>query len=74
MRVLTYTPVPADSFGTDSFYAIWITPPDNLSDEEIIPKDINNLNLKDWIVKMYEKWELNNPNFQALKQRKLKVI
>jgi len=40
MRVLTYTPAPADSFGTDSFYAIWITPPDSVSAEEIIPKDI----------------------------------
>jgi Ca-activated chloride channel family protein len=40
MRVLTYTPVPADSFGTNSFYAIWITPPDNIADAEIIPKDI----------------------------------
>lgn len=40
MHVLTYTPTPADSFGTDSFYALWITPPDELADDEIIPKDI----------------------------------
>jgi Ca-activated chloride channel family protein len=40
MRILTYTPSPADSFGTDSFYAIWITPPDSVSDQDIIPKDI----------------------------------
>jgi hypothetical protein len=32
--------------------------------KEEIPKDINNLNLKDWIVKMYEKYELNNPDYQ----------
>jgi Ca-activated chloride channel family protein len=31
LDVSTYTPVPADSFGTDSFYALWITPPDSLS-------------------------------------------
>ena len=40
MRILTYTPAPEDSFGTDSFYALWITPPDSLEDEEIIPKSI----------------------------------
>ncbi len=39
-RVLTYTPTPSDSFGTDSFYALWITPPDSVPDEQIIPKDI----------------------------------
>ncbi len=38
--LLTYTPTPADSFGTDSFYALWITPPDSITDEEIISKDI----------------------------------
>ncbi len=38
--VLTYTPVPDDSIGTDSYYAIWITPPDNLGNDDIIPKDI----------------------------------
>ena len=39
-EVLTYTPVPEDSFGTDSFYALWITPPDSLTEDEIIPKDV----------------------------------
>ena len=38
--VLTYTPVPEDSFGVDSFYALWITPPDSTSETEILPKDI----------------------------------
>jgi len=40
MRILTYTPVPEDSFGTDSFYTLWITPPDSLEKEEILPKSI----------------------------------
>ncbi len=39
-EVLTYTPSPEDSFGTDSFYALWITPPDSLTEDEIIPKDV----------------------------------
>jgi Ca-activated chloride channel family protein len=39
-HVLTYTPVPADSFGKDSFYALWITPPDSFSNWQPIPKDI----------------------------------
>ncbi len=38
--LLTYTPVLEDSFGTDSFYALWITPPDSIEEEEILPKDI----------------------------------
>ena len=38
--VLTYTPTTEDSIGTDSYYAIWITPPDNLGDEQVIPKNI----------------------------------
>ncbi len=38
--LLTYTPVPEDSIGTDSYYAIWITPPDDLGDNEVIPKNI----------------------------------
>ncbi|MEJ2545348.1 MAG: VIT domain-containing protein [Calditrichaceae bacterium] len=40
MRILTYTPAPEDSFGTESFYMLWVTPPDSLDDEEIIPKSI----------------------------------
>jgi len=39
-HVLTYTPVPEDSFGTDSFYALWITPPDSFANWKPIPKDI----------------------------------
>lgn len=38
---------------------------------EDIPKDINNLNLKDWIVDMYKKYEVNNPEYQEFKQKKL---
>jgi Ca-activated chloride channel family protein len=40
MRILTYTPSTEDSFGTDSYYTLWITPPDSLEDEEIIPKSL----------------------------------
>lgn len=29
MNILTYTPTPEDSMGTDSFSAMWITPPDS---------------------------------------------
>ena len=39
-NVLSYKPTVKDSIGTDSFYALWITPPDSLTDNEIIPKDI----------------------------------
>ena len=39
-QVLTYKPSAGDSIGTDNFYAIWITPPDSIAGEEIIPKDI----------------------------------
>jgi len=38
--------------------------------KEEIPKDINNLNLKDWIVKMYEKYEKNSPEYQKYKDKK----
>ena len=38
--LLTYTPTVEDSMGTDSFYSLWITPPDSISDDETIPKDI----------------------------------
>ena len=41
--------------------------------DEEIPKDINNLNLKDWIVKMYEKYEKNNPSYQQWKEKKMKL-
>lgn len=39
--------------------------------KEKIPENINNLNLKDWIVEMYQKYEVNNPEYQSFKQRKL---
>ncbi|MBU0473960.1 MAG: VWA domain-containing protein [Bacteroidetes bacterium] len=38
--VLTYSPTEEDSMGTDSFYSLWITPPDSITDDETIPKDI----------------------------------
>ncbi|VAX22032.1 hypothetical protein MNBD_IGNAVI01-873 [hydrothermal vent metagenome] len=38
--LLTYTPTEEDSMGTDSFYSLWITPPDSITEEETIPKDI----------------------------------
>jgi len=37
---LSYNPAPSDSFGTDSFFAMWITPPDSFAEEQLIPKDI----------------------------------
>ncbi len=37
---LSYKPAPADSFGTDGFFTMWITPPDSFAQEQIIPKDI----------------------------------
>ncbi len=40
MNVLTYVPTPADSFGVDKFYALWITPPDTVITENIPPRDI----------------------------------
>lgn len=40
IHVLTYTPTVTDSFGEDSFYALWITPPDSIDEDEVIPKDI----------------------------------
>ena len=38
--LLTYSPTAKDSMGNKSFYAVWVTPPDNVGDKEIIPKDI----------------------------------
>ncbi len=40
VNVIRYTPTPDDSIGSDSFYAIWITPPDSIPGEEVIPKKI----------------------------------
>jgi len=36
------------------------------------PKDMKQTDLKDWIVKMYLKYEKNNPEYQEFKNRKLK--
>ena len=40
MNLITYTPAVEDSFGTESFYALWITPPDSISETEAIPRNI----------------------------------
>jgi Ca-activated chloride channel homolog len=40
VNVIRYTPTPTDSIGEDSYYAVWITPPDDLGENEIIPKKI----------------------------------
>ena len=40
VHVLRYTPTSDDSIGTDSYYAVWITPPDSITAEEVIPKKI----------------------------------
>jgi Ca-activated chloride channel family protein len=39
-NVLTYTPEPSDSMGANSFYSLWVTPPDSVAENEILPKDI----------------------------------
>jgi Ca-activated chloride channel family protein len=39
-NILTYSPTEEDSMGTESFYSLWVTPPDSISEEETIPKDI----------------------------------
>lgn len=41
--------------------------------DEKIPENINNLNLKDWIVEMYKKYELNNEEYQSFKRKKLEM-
>jgi len=38
--LLTFSPQPSDSFGTSNFYNLWITPPDSIREDQIIPKDI----------------------------------
>ncbi len=38
-----------------------------INKDEVIPKDICNVTMKDWIVKMYEKYEKNNPEYQKWK-------
>ncbi len=40
MNVITYTPTAIDSFGRDSFYALWITPPDTIDSGATIPRSI----------------------------------
>ncbi len=40
MNVITYTPTAIDSFGRDSFYALWITPPDTINADAAIPRNI----------------------------------
>ena len=40
MNVITYSPANVDSFGVDSFYALWITPPDSISAATTIPRSI----------------------------------
>lgn len=39
-NIVTYTPILEDSIGDYSFYSIWITPPDSVENEALIPKDI----------------------------------
>lgn len=38
--------------------------------KEKIPDDISHLTLKDWVVKMYEKFEKNTPEYQKFKELK----
>ncbi|MBN1481906.1 VWA domain-containing protein [candidate division KSB1 bacterium] len=40
MNVIRYSPTAEDSIGTDSYYAIWILPPDDVGDDQVIPKKI----------------------------------
>ena len=40
VNVLRYTPTTADSIGNDSFYAVWITPPDSIAPDQVIPRKI----------------------------------
>jgi Ca-activated chloride channel family protein len=40
VSVLRYTPTEEDSIGDDSYYAVWITPPDSIEQDEQIPKKI----------------------------------
>lgn len=47
---------------------IWI------NKKEHIPKDINNLNFKDWVVKMRDKYESEGTEYWEWKQKKLKKV
>jgi len=44
---------------------VWINKPN-----EQFPEDFSQLKLKDWIVKMYKKYELNNSEYQSWKETK----
>jgi Ca-activated chloride channel family protein len=39
-KILTYTPSVGDSIGDDSFYALWITSPDIIGNDDVLPQDI----------------------------------
>jgi len=45
---------------------VWINKPD-----VEFPKDMKQTDLKDWIIKMYEKWEVNNSEYQGYKNEKI---
>jgi len=40
--------------------------------KEAIPDDISHVTLKDWVIKMYKKYELNNSEYQEYKEKKIK--
>lgn len=40
VNVIRYTPTETDSIGSDSYHAVWITPPDEADESEVIPKKI----------------------------------
>lgn len=46
------------------------TVPIFINKKEEIPKDISHLTMKDWIVDMYKKHELNNTEYQMYKEKK----
>lgn len=39
-NALSYKPKTADSIGTDNFYTVWISPPDSVDPQDVIPKNI----------------------------------
>lgn len=47
------------------------TVPIFINKDEKIPDNISHLNMKDWIVEMYKKYEVNNPEYQSYKKRKM---
>lgn len=44
------------------------TVPIFINRDEEIPEDINNLNLRDWVWDMHQKWEVENEQYQEYKQ------